>query len=411
MYSFRSFYLFLGCLLSAVCFFNASAGAADRKELPVYLDLTQPIEARISDALQRMTLDEKVALCHAQSRFTSPGVPRLGIPGIHYSDGPHGVREELVWSDWTPAGWTNDSCTAFPALTCLAATFNPQVAGDYGVALGEEARYRNKDVILGPGVNIYRVPLNGRNVEYLGEDPYLASRMAVAYIRGVQQNGVAACVKHFALNNQETNRTLVHVEVSDRALHEIYLPAFKAAVQQGGVWTLMGSYNRFRGQYCSHNDLLINQILKKKWGFDGGVVSDWGATHDTFQAALNGLDVEMGSDTVDKKTGKRTPYYGFYLADPFLKAIREGKIPESVVNDKASRVLRLIFRTSMSSDRPFGRFVCPEHSEVARHIAKEGIVLLKNEQQLLPLQPGKTGRIAVIGENSGCSLTKGGGSS
>jgi len=193
---------------------------------PIYLDNSQPTENRVEDALSRMTLEEKVALCHAQSKFSSHGVPRLGIPEIWMSDGPHGVREEILWDSWGAAGFTNDYCTAFPALTCLAATFNPELSRAYGVALGEEARYRKKDIILGPGVNIYRTPMNGRNFEYMGEDPYLASKMVVPYVQGVQQNGVAACVKHFALNNQEEYRGHINVNLSDRALYEIYLPAF-----------------------------------------------------------------------------------------------------------------------------------------------------------------------------------------
>jgi beta-glucosidase len=227
-------------------------------QLPVFADGTKPVEERVENALSQMTLEEKVAMCHAQSKFSSAGVPRLGIPEIWMSDGPHGVREEIGWDTWSSAGWTSDKCTAYPALTCLAASFNPDLAGAFGVAIGEEARYRKKEMLLGPGVNIYRTPMNGRNFEYMGEDPFLASKMVVPYIKGVQQSGVAACVKHYALNNQEDHRGNINVEVSDRALHEIYLPAFKAAVQEGGVWALMGSYNQFRGEHCCHNDLLLN---------------------------------------------------------------------------------------------------------------------------------------------------------
>ncbi len=232
---------------------------------PAYLDDRMPIEERVESALSLMTLEEKVALCHAQSKFSSHGVPRLGIPEIWMSDGPHGVREEILWDSWNNAGFTNDSCTAYPALTCLAATFNPSLSLAYGVAIGEEARYRRKDILLGPGVNIYRTPMNGRNFEYMGEDPYLASIMVVPYIKGVQQSGVAACVKHYALNNQEEWRGHINVNLSDRALYEIYLPAFKAAVEEGQVWSIMGSYNQLRGQHCCHNDLLLNRILKTDW--------------------------------------------------------------------------------------------------------------------------------------------------
>jgi len=379
--------------------------------LPVYADVNQPIEARVEDALARMTLEEKVALCHAQSKFSSTGVPRLGIPEVWHSDGPHGVREEIEWDSWSPAGWTNDSITAFPALTCLAATFNPRLSMAYGISVGEEARYRKKNVLLGPGVNIYRTPFNGRNFEYLGEDPFLASRMVVPYIKGVQSNGVATCVKHFALNNQEEDRMHIDVEVSDRALHEIYLPAFKAAVQQGGAWSIMGSYNKYKGQHGCHNEWLLKRILKEEWGFDGAVVSDWGGTHDTKEAALNGLDIEMGTYTNGLSTGRAFAYDDYYLANPFLQLLKSGEIPVSVVDDKARRVLRLIFRTSLAPNRPLGRTVCEDHSRVARQIATEGMVLLKNDQSILPLSVKAGQRIAVIGENAVRSLTKGGGSS
>ena len=232
-------------------------------------------------------------MIHAQSKFSSPGVPRLGIPELWTTDGPHGIRPEVKWDEWDQAGWTNDSCTAFPALTCLAATWNPEMSALYGKSIGEEARYREKDVLLGPGVNIYRSPLNGRNFEYMGEDPFLSATMVVPYVQGVQQNGVAACVKHYALNNQETARLWVDVEVDDRALHEIYLPAFKAAVQEGGAWSIMGAYNKYTGEHCCHNSILLNDILKGDWAFDGAVISDWGGVHDTPQSIENGLDLEF----------------------------------------------------------------------------------------------------------------------
>lgn len=377
----------------------------------IYLDNNQPIEKRVENALSLMTLDEKVAMCHAQSKFSSKGVPRLGIPEVWTDDGPHGVREEALWDEWSGAKWTNDSCTAFPALTCLAASFNPEMSLLYGKTLGEEARYRNKTVLLGPGVNIYRTPLNGRNFEYLGEDPYLSSRMVVPYIEGLQQNGVAACVKHFALNNQETNRGIINVEVSDRALHEIYLPAFKAAVMEGKVWTIMGSYNQFRGVHCCQNDLLLNKILKSDWMFDGVVISDWNGTHNTDQAVNNGLDLEMGTSANPLVPNGNLKYSEFFLADPYLQGLKSGKYTEAVLNDKVRRILRLIFRTTMSPNRPYGKFVSPEHSEAARKIAEQGIVLLKNDKYTLPITVGKFKKIAVIGENATRSLVIGGGSS
>ncbi len=382
-----------------------------QKSTPVYLDVHKPIEERVENALSLMTTEEKVGLCHAQSKFSSMGVPRLGIPEVWTDDGPHGIREEVFWDEWSGAGWTNDYCTAFPALTCLAATFNPELSLLYGKSIGEEARYRNKTVLLGPGVNIYRTPLNGRNFEYMGEDPYLASRMVVPYIQGVQAIGVAACVKHFALNNQEEWRGHINVNVSDRALYEIYLPAFNAAVQEGKAWSIMGSYNQLRGEHCCHNDLLLNKILKQDWNFDGVVISDWGGTHDTDQAVKNGLDLEMGTFTNGLTTNGKFPYSSYYLADPFLKGVKAGKYDITLLNDKARRILRMIFRTTMSANRPFGRFVSPEHSEAGRKIAREGIVLLKNDKQFFPIPVGKYSKIAVIGENASRSLVVGGGSS
>lgn len=395
--------LTITCLLSSALVLKAQKA--------VYSDVNQPIEKRIENALSLMTLKEKVDMCHAQSKFSSKGVPRLGIPEVWTDDGPHGIREEVFWDKWTGTGWTNDSCTAFPALTSLAASFNPQMALLFGKTIGEEARYRNKSVLLGPGVNIYRTPLNGRNFEYMGEDPYLSSRMVVPYIQGVQQNGVAACVKHFALNNQEVGRMSVDVQVSDRALREIYLPAFKAAVEEGKAWSVMGSYNQFRGEHCCHNDLLLNKILKGEWAFDGVVISDWGGTHDSDQAVNNGLDLEMGTSTNGLTSTATSTYDEYYLANPFLEGLKTGKYSEQLLNDKVRRILRLIFRTTMSADRPFGKFVSPEHSEAARKIAEEGIVLLKNDKQFFPVPVGKYRKIAVIGENATRSLVIGGGSS
>lgn len=378
---------------------------------PVYLDETKPVDERIEDALSRMTLEEKIAMCHAQSKFSTPGCPRLGIPEIWMSDGPHGVRMEFVWDDWQHAHWTNDSCTAYPALTCLAATFNPELSYRYGKALGEEARFRRKDIILGPGVNIYRTPLSGRNFEYMGEDPYLSSVMVVPYIRGVQENGVAACVKHFVLNNQEKWRDTINVVVSERALNEIYLPAFKAAVIEGGVWAVMGSYNKYKGEYCSHNDTLINEILKKEWAFDGVMLTDWGSAHNTNEAALNGLDLEMGTWTNGLTWGISSAYDKYFLAKPFLEKIKSGELPESLLDEKIRRILRLCFRTNMNRQRPFGRKLTEEHTDIAQKVAEEGIVLLKNEKDFFPIRPGRYKKIAVIGENAVKKLTEGGGSS
>lgn len=381
------------------------------QQKPVYLDESKPIEERVEDALPRLTLKEKIALVHAQSKFSSAGVPRLGIPEFWMTDGPHGVRPEVLWDEWNQAGWTNDSCVAFPALTCLAATWNPEMSLLYGQSIGEEARYRNKTVLLGPGVNIYRTPLNGRNFEYMGEDPYLSAHMVVPYIQGVQQNGVAACVKHFALNNHEVNRHTTNVIVDDRALYEIYLPAFKAAVQEGKAWAIMGSYNLYKGQHCCHNQYLLNDILKGEWGFDGVVISDWGGAHDTDQAITNGLDMEFGSWTNGLSNGASNAYDNYYLAMPYLQRIQEGKVGTKELDDKVRRILRLAFRTTMNTSRPWGAILSPEHYEAARRIGEEGIVLLQNEGGLLPINLDKAKKIAVIGENAIKMMTVGGGSS
>ena len=400
------------CALSATILAVLSCGQAERKaETPVYLDESRPLEERVEDALSRMTLEEKVKILHAQSKFSSAGVPRLGIPDLWTTDGPHGIRPEVLWDKWRQAGWTNDSCVAFPALTCLAATWSEEMSALYGKSIGEEARYREKDVLLGPGVNIYRTPLNGRNFEYMGEDPYLASRMVVPYIQEVQKNGVAVCVKHFALNNQESLRHQYDAIIDDRTLNEIYLPAFKAAVQEGGAWSIMGAYNLYKGQHLCHNQYILNDILKKDWGFDGAVISDWGGCHDTDQAITNGLDLEFGTWTDGLTMGATNGYDAYYLADPYLERLRDGRASEDVLNEKARRVLRLNFRTAMRKDKPNGSLCSPEHYDAARRIADEGIVLLKNNDNVLPISRKARSRILVVGENAVKMMTVGGGSS
>ncbi len=397
----------------------ASVRPAQAQSLPVYLDESKPVEQRIEDALSRMTLDEKIAVIHAQSKFSSPGVKRLGFPDLWTDDGPHGVRPDVLWDEWVQAGQSNDSCVAFPALTCLAATWNPAMAGLYGESLGEEALYRKKNVILGPGVNIFRTPLGGRNFEYMGEDPYLASQMVVPYVKGLQSKGVSACVKHYALNNDEEYRHQVNVIVSDRALHEIYLPAFKAAVQKGGAWAIMGAYNLYKNQHNCHNEVLLNKILKQDWGFDGVVISDWGGCHDTDEAVTNGLDLEFGTWTDGLTMGRTNAYDSYYMAEAYKQGIKSGKYTTKELDEKVRRVLRLFYRTTMQRNKPFG-FLCSEsHYDAAKKIAEEGIVLLKNDvpsgspkgQKLLPLTPEKFSRILVVGENAIKMMTVGGGSS
>lgn len=386
------------------------AAFADKVTAP-YLDVNRPIEERVQDALGRMTTEEKIAIIHAQSKFSSPGVQRLGIPELWCTDGPHGIRPEVFWDEWNQAGWTNDSCTAFPALTCLAATWNPEMAALYGKSIGEEARYREKDVLLGPGVNIYRTPLNGRNFEYMGEDPYLASVMVVPYIKEVQSNGVAACVKHYALNNQEQRRHTTDVDLSDRALYEIYLPAFKAAVTEGDSWSIMGSYNLYKGRHVCQNSRLLKDILRDEWGFDGAVISDWGGVHNTPQAIDGGLDLEFGSWTNGLSEGMKNAYDSYFMAYPYLKLIKEGKVDTKELDKKAANVLRLIFRTAMNPSKPFGSMNSSAHIAAARRIAGEGIVLLKNDGNLLPLDLDGKKKIVVVGENAIKMMTVGGGSS
>ena len=365
--------------IAVSCLSLLMATTIQAQQTPVYLDESKPIEQRIDDALSRMTLDEKIAVIHAQSKFSSPGVKRLGFPDLWTDDGPHGVRPDVLWDEWVQAGQTNDSCVAFPALTCLAATWNPQMARIYGESLGEEALYRNKSVMLGPGVNIYRTPLGGRNFEYMGEDPYLASQIVVPYVKGLQSKGVAACVKHYALNNDEEYRHQVNVVISDRALHEIYLPAFKAAVKEGGAWSIMGAYNLYQNQHNCHNATMLNKILKQDWGFDGVVISDWGGCHNTDEAVRNGLDLEFGTWTDGLMMGKTNAYDSYYLADAYKQAIKEGKYTTKELDEKVRRLLRLFYRTTMNRHKPFGFLCSDSHYEAALKIAQEGIVLLKNE--------------------------------
>ena len=368
----------------------------------------QALEERVESVLAQMTLDEKIAIVHAQSKFSSPGVPRLGIPEMWVMDGPHGVRPETLWDEWASALWTSDSCTAYPALTCLAASWDKELSLLYGRSVGEEARYRKKNVLLGPGVNIYRTPLCGRNFEYMGEDPYLAGKMCVPYIQGLQSNNVAACIKHYALNNQESKRSRVNVNIDDRTLYEIYLPAFKMAVQEGGAWSIMSSYNLYQDQWVSHNRRLLTEILKEEWAFDGVVISDWGAVHETDAAAHAGLDLEFGTGTngVDVNTANAYDYY--HLASPYKAKIIAGELPVEELDDKVRRVLRLNFRTQMGGN--WGSMCSPEHFADCRKIGSEGIVLLKNEGGILPMKSDAK-KIVVLGENAIRPMVAGGSSS
>ena len=392
--------LFLSVLMTAMA-----------AQAQTYLDPNAPLEDRVKDALSRMTTHEKIQILHAQSKFTSAGVPRLGIRQLNMDDGPHGVREELEWNTWNPAKWTNDYIVAFPSLTCLASTWNRDLSTAYGDAVSDEFAFRGKDIMLGPGVNIQRTPLNGRAFEYMGEDPYLAGEMVVPYIKAAQANGIACCLKHFVLNDQETDRFGVNVNVSDRAMREIYLRPFQKAVDEAHVYTIMGSYNKWKGVHCCHNAELLNGILKKEWNWDGALISDWGGTTNTLEAATGGLDIEMGTYTDGKTKESEFGYEQYHLGNPFEKLINEGTVPMSVLDEKASRVLRTIFRTAMNPQKVIGNQCSEAHYEVCRQIGEEGIVLLKNNKNILPLKANQYNNILVVGENATRSLTQGGGSS
>lgn len=361
------------------------------------------MEKRIEKLIKKMTLEEKVGLLHGNSKFYVAGVERLGIPEWSLSDGPHGVRAEINRHDWAYAGWTNDSASYFPTGTAFAATWNPELAYRRGEVLGEEARWRKKDVLLGPGVNIIRSPLCGRNFEYMSEDPYMNSVLAVAYIKGLQSRDVACSVKHFAVNNQETNRTTVDVECSERALREIYLPAFKAAVQEGGALTVMAAYNKFRGEFCAENNYLVRKILRSEWGFDGVYVTDWGAAHSTVPSMEAGLDLEMGT-LIDK-------YEDWYYANPLIEAVKSGKIPMSLVDEKVGDVLRVMIKTNVLDPKKRfgpGSMNTKEHQQATYDAAAEAIVLLKNQNNLLPLDFSSIKSLAVIGDNATRKHSNGG---
>ncbi len=384
----------------------ASASVFGEETQPLYLDRSQPVEKRVEDLLSRLTLEEKVAMVHAKSTFAVAGVARLGVPELWMDDGPMGVREE-VGEGFRNLNRADDFATAMPATIGLAATFNPELAAAYGAVIGQEAKQRNKNIMLGPSLNIQRTPLCGRNFEYMGEDPFLTSRIAVNYIEGEQAQGVASCAKHFAANNQEVQRGSINVEMDERTLREIYLPAFRASVQEAGVLSVMGAYNQFRGQHCCENDYLLNQVLKNEWGFKGLVMSDWSGVHSTDLAAMNGMDLEMGT---------RPPYTNNYLANPFLAGLKSGKFPMSVLDDKVRRHLYVMFKLDLIHDPAAppavpanpGVLSTKAHQEVARRVAEESMVLLKNEK-FLPLNPARLKTVAIIGVNATAKFASGGG--
>jgi beta-glucosidase len=374
-----------------IALFSLFVTASTQERRAIYLDISRPLDARVEDLLSRMTLEEKLALVHADSKFTTAAIPRFNLPRRWLSDGPHGVREDVGPDDWKPAGRTDDYASFMPALIGLAATWNVDLATAYGKVIGEEARQRGKQIMLGPGMNIMRTPLNGRNFEYPGEDPFLSSRMVVNYIRAVQAEDVSSCAKHFVANDQEWERGKINVEMDERTLREIYLRPFQAAVQEAGVRTVMSAYNKFRGQYCSENDYLLNKILKDEWGFRGLVMSDWNGTHSTHGAVMGGLDLEMGTEVL--------PYDRFFLAGAFRDGLKNNEFPLAVLDDKARRNLRQMVETKAIEGRSPGAINTKDHQATALRVAEESFVLLKNDNNALPLDPNKIKSIAVIGEN------------
>ncbi|MFA6818849.1 MAG: glycoside hydrolase family 3 N-terminal domain-containing protein, partial [Bacteroidales bacterium] len=345
------------------------------------------MDKKIDELIAQMTLEEKVGMLHGQTMFTSGGVERLGIAPVKYADGPFGIREELEPHSWTPLRLDTDSATFFPTGSALAATWSEEMAWLYGKGMAEEARTRGKDMILGPAINIQRIPTGGRTYEYFSEDPLLSARLAVGYVRGVQDNGAAACIKHYALNNQENNRGIVDVIVSDRAMREIYLPPFRAAVEEAGVLGVMAAYNKVAGSWCAENEVLLNKILRDEWGFRGMVISDWGGTHSTVKSALAGLDVEMPG--------------GRFFGEALLDSVRSGAVPEEVIDQKVANILRVRLAIDpVEETSHINPVSTPEHGQMVYEIASKSIVLLKNEGGLLPLDLDKNKKIAVIGDNA-----------
>ena len=379
--------------------------------LPLWRDPAQPAEARVAALLKELTLEEKARMVHGTGNWTSGGVPRLGVPEIWMDDGPLGVRAETQANSFTPLSRTDDAATAMPATLGLAATWNTDLAFEYGAVIGREAFRRGKNIMLGPSLNIQRTPLNGRNFEYLGEDPFLTSRIAVGYIKGQASEGITGTAKHFAANNQETNRNGVDARVDERTLREIYLPAFKAAVQEGGVLSVMGAYNFLNGEHASHNQYLLVQVLRNEWGFKGLVESDWGGVHDTKEAVFKGMDIEMPGRGPD---GAQS-----LMGDAYLNGLKDGTYPMATLDEKVTHILYAMVKIGML-DTPAKRVPRPitdadplstkENQAIARRVAEESMVLLKNNGRLLPLDAAKIKTIAVIGDNAQRAFSIGGGS-
>ncbi len=355
--------------------------------------LSSKYDAKIDQLVAQMTLEEKIGMLHGNSMFATGGVKRLGIPELKMADGPLGVREEISRDNWSAAGWTNDFATYYPASGALAATWDAKMAYTFGNSVGQELRARDKDMLLSPAINIVRTPLGGRTYEYMSEDPFLNKKIAVPLIVGLQNNDVMACVKHFAANNQETNRDIYDVQMDERTLREIYLPAFEAAVKEAKSYAVMGAYNKLRGDYLCENDYMLNTILRDEWGFKGVVVSDWAAVHSTVKSLKNGLDIEMGTPK---------PFNEFFLADKLIAAVKAGEISETEIDKHVKRILGVLFQVKAmgGEDRVKGSIATEAHYQDTYKIASEAVVLLKNEGNALPLKLNRIKSIAVIGNNA-----------
>jgi len=387
---------YVAMAMSVLAFADGNAQAVkSKKQQNTYVgkEITNANDAAIEKLVLQMTLEEKIGMLHGNSMFTSGGVKRLGIPELKMADGPLGVREEISRDNWAPAGLTNDFATYYPAGGALSATWNAEMGYTFGNSLGQEMRARDKDMLLSPAINIVRTPLGGRTYEYMSEDPFLNKKMAVPLIVGLQDNDVMACVKHFAANNQETNRDFVDVQIDERALREIYLPAFEASVREAKAYSIMGAYNKFRGEYLCENDYMLNKVLRDEWNFKGVVVSDWAAVHTTVKSLESGLDIEMGTP---KKFNE------FFLADKLIAAVKNGEVSEKEIDKHVRRILNTLYQVKAmgGKKRAAGSIATEAHYQDAYKIASEAIVLLKNENNALPLKLDGVKSIAVIGNNA-----------
>lgn len=395
-YKIITFSAAIGMLVFTACNQSKADEVADsgkNREILEGKPISMEFEEKITELISQMTLEEKAGMLHGTSMFATSGIPRLGIPELTMADGPLGVREEISRDSWAPAGWENDFATYLPAGAGLSATWNVELAYTFGNVIGAESRDRNKDVLLAPAFNIIRTPLGGRTYEYFSEDPFLNKKITVPYIVGVQDNDVAACIKHYAVNNQETNRGTVDVQMDDRTLREIYLPAFEAAIKDAHAYSVMGAYNRFRGDYLNENEYMLQDVLRDEWGFKGIVISDWAAIHSTVKALKAGADVEMGTNA---------SFDEYFFAQPLIDSVKAGKLAEEEVDKHVRRVLRVMhnIKSIDSTGRAKGARNTDQHFQDAYTIASESVVLLKNDNNMLPLNLDGIKSIAVIGDNA-----------